>query len=92
MWRDVLPDQCASGAGRGSPELWSPKRGRLVKTEQAGNFKLTRLILKVSYLASSNVLASADVLSPVGGSVAEVQGNLSPDLLEQAMDDMEKAR
>ena len=90
LWRDVLPEQCACGAGRGSRELWSSEGGRLVYNEQTG--KLIRLIKLPCNLLSTNFLASAEALSLAGGSVAEVQGNLSPDLLEQAMDDMQKAR
>ena len=53
---------------------------------------MIRLIKLPCNLLSTNFLASAEALSLAGGSVAEVQGSLSPDLLEQAMDDMQKAR
>jgi len=48
------------------------------------------LLLGVGALCGATYFLTNAHVVPVVGSVAEVQGNLSPDLLEQAMDDMEK--
>jgi len=48
------------------------------------------VLLAVGALCGATYFLTNAQVVPVVGSVAEVQGNLSPDLLEQAMDDMEK--
>ena len=48
------------------------------------------LLLAVGALCGATYFLSNAHAVPVVGSVAEVQGSLSPDLLEQAMDDMQK--